>query len=180
MIRYILAALMLFMLLMPSEHVTAQWRIPRSVMACGGLVMTSNSYTINSSVGQTITGSVSAGLNRAQFGFWHTFSSIAVGVDFPGGVANGWGLEVFPNPFRQSTTIRFTLKEASTVLLETYDVLGRKLSTLANEFFDAGSHDISFDVSEWTSPGTARLFYMVMKTPAHVRVLPMAVLVRPE
>ncbi|GIS54824.1 hypothetical protein Ct9H90mP29_18660 [bacterium] len=35
----------------------------------------------------------------------------------------------YPNPFNPSTTIAFTLKYESKVLLEVYDVKGRKIDT---------------------------------------------------
>lgn len=173
-----LSVVTLFLLLVPGECIHAQWRVPRSVPACGGLTMTGGSYTVVSTIGQTIIGRVSIGTDRAQFGFWHTFSSITVPVKAPPSEPTAFELGNFPNPFSGSTTIRFTLGHASRVVLETYDPLGRKLATIANGFFNAGSHDIIFEAPEATAQSASRFLYVVMRTPSSTRALPIAVLVR--
>jgi hypothetical protein len=45
-----------------------------------------------------------------------------------------------PNPFAASTTIRFALPVASRVRLEVYDLLGRRVRTLANALYPPGAH----------------------------------------
>lgn len=47
---------------------------------------------------------------------------------------------VHPNPFNPKTEIRFELGEAGRALLEVYDVSGRRLRTLADKHFEAGTH----------------------------------------
>lgn len=46
----------------------------------------------------------------------------------------------FPNPFNPSTSIRFNLAENSKVSLEVYDVLGKLVKTLVNEYKPMGSY----------------------------------------
>ncbi|WP_185958439.1 MXAN_6640 family putative metalloprotease [Fodinibius sediminis] len=46
----------------------------------------------------------------------------------------------YPNPFRNTTTIRFTLAEPSRVKLELYDMIGRHLRTLYDQKLEAGLH----------------------------------------
>ena len=48
----------------------------------------------------------------------------------------------YPNPWNPSTTISYTLGEREFVLLTLYDILGRKVATLVNEYQDAGHHSI--------------------------------------
>jgi hypothetical protein len=50
-----------------------------------------------------------------------------------------------PNPFAERTTIRFALPVASRIRLEVFDLLGRRVRTLANGPYDAGEHEISWD-----------------------------------
>ena len=52
----------------------------------------------------------------------------------------------FPNPFNATTTLRFTLGVRSRVLLEVYDVLGRRIVTLVDEVREAGFH-----VEQWSA-----------------------------
>ena len=51
----------------------------------------------------------------------------------------------YPNPFNPSTQIRFDLPEASRVTLAVYDVLGRRVMTLANGQYAPGRHTVTFD-----------------------------------
>ena len=51
----------------------------------------------------------------------------------------------YPNPFNPSTTIKFTLPENSNVKLCIYDVTGRIVSTLINEYLNSGTYEIKFN-----------------------------------
>ena len=52
-----------------------------------------------------------------------------------------------PNPFNPFTKIRFQIAEAGNVILNVYDLTGRKISSLVNEFKTAGKYEITFDGS---------------------------------
>jgi hypothetical protein len=51
----------------------------------------------------------------------------------------------YPNPFNPSTTIRFTLPEATTVRLAVYDLTGRAIRTLIDQHYPAGEHQAEWD-----------------------------------
>ncbi|MBC8185816.1 T9SS type A sorting domain-containing protein, partial [candidate division KSB1 bacterium] len=53
----------------------------------------------------------------------------------------------YPNPFNESTTIFYTLKESAMVSLKIYDLLGREIKTLVNEFQDESNYSINFNGS---------------------------------
>jgi trimeric autotransporter adhesin len=53
----------------------------------------------------------------------------------------------YPNPFNPSTTIRFSIPVASAVTLEVFDLLGRRISLLADHELAAGSHQAVWDAS---------------------------------
>jgi photosystem II stability/assembly factor-like uncharacterized protein len=53
----------------------------------------------------------------------------------------------YPNPFKQTTTIRFYLPKTSTVKLEIFNVTGSKIATLLETGKDAGEHQVTFDGS---------------------------------
>lgn len=57
----------------------------------------------------------------------------------------------YPNPFNPSTTIRFRLPEAGPVLIEVYDVTGRRVAQLVDEFKQAGAHEVYFDANSLSS-----------------------------
>lgn len=50
-----------------------------------------------------------------------------------------------PNPFRPSTTLSFTLKEAGHVNMDIYGVNGRRVTTLLDRGFSPGTHMLTWD-----------------------------------
>jgi hypothetical protein len=58
----------------------------------------------------------------------------------------------YPNPFNPSTTIRFTLPEASNVSITVFDMLGRSVRTLIDgRAMEAGAHEVAFDANDLAS-----------------------------
>ncbi|MDR9419095.1 T9SS type A sorting domain-containing protein [Gracilimonas sp.] len=58
----------------------------------------------------------------------------------------------YPNPFNPSTVISYQLSDNSTVTLQVFDMLGRKVATLVNnERVASGSHEVTFDASNLSS-----------------------------
>lgn len=50
----------------------------------------------------------------------------------------------YPNPFNPNTTIEFSLIKASSTKLSLYDVLGRQVKILVNEFLEPGSYSFNY------------------------------------
>ena len=57
----------------------------------------------------------------------------------------------YPNPFNPSTKISWQLPVSGQVTLKVYNVLGREVSTLVNEYRQAGSYEVDFNASELPS-----------------------------
>lgn len=57
----------------------------------------------------------------------------------------------FPNPFNPSTTIQFSIAEASFVTLKVFNVLGEEVVTLLNNEIAQGVHEINFNASTLNS-----------------------------
>ena len=57
----------------------------------------------------------------------------------------------YPNPFNPSTKISYELRVTYYVLLKVYDVLGNEVKTLVNEKQNAGTYEVSFDASDFSS-----------------------------
>jgi len=57
----------------------------------------------------------------------------------------------YPNPFNPVTNIGYSLLEGSVIRISVYDVTGREISVLVNEFKQAGDYSVVFDASELNS-----------------------------
>ena len=53
----------------------------------------------------------------------------------------------YPNPFNPTTNIGFRVANFGLVTLKIYDVLGKEVATLVNEYKSAGEYKVEFDAS---------------------------------
>lgn len=53
----------------------------------------------------------------------------------------------YPNPFNPATTIEFEIEKPGLVKLLVFDILGREVKTLVNDFNNPGKYKINFDAS---------------------------------
>lgn len=51
----------------------------------------------------------------------------------------------YPNPFNPTTTIEFSLPRSGYVVLDVYDIMGRRVITLADEYLNAGLKKVVWD-----------------------------------
>jgi len=85
-----------------------------------------------------------------------------VGDDEPGHLPSGFALmQNYPNPFNPSTTIEFTLPARSEIEVNIYDILGRKVITLAEGVFGAGRHSLVWDTSVNGKAASGVYFYLL-------------------
>ena len=66
----------------------------------------------------------------------------------------------YPNPFNPSTSIQYAISSRQFVSLKIYDVLGNEISTLVNEYRDAGNYEAEFNASKLSSG----VYYYQLKT----------------
>lgn len=67
-------------------------------------------------------------------------------------VVNSFNLaQNYPNPFNPSTKISYALQSPELVTLRVFDVLGREVATLVNQYQSAGNHTVSFNASSLAS-----------------------------
>ena len=57
----------------------------------------------------------------------------------------------YPNPFNPSTNIKYSIPADGIVTLKVYDILGKEVSTLVNEYQQAGTFDVVFEGSNLAS-----------------------------
>lgn len=66
----------------------------------------------------------------------------------------------YPNPFNPSTSIEYNIPKSSYITLKVYDVLGRQVALLADEFKPAGSYKQTFDAGRLSSG----IYYYTLST----------------
>lgn len=96
-------------------------------------------------------------LERTWFSFpqyiYFTLENVTAIEDQSNGNLPG-SIELFqnyPNPFNPSTTISYTISTPGFVSLKVYDMLGKEIKVLVNEFQSVGGYSIDFDAGEFSS-----------------------------
>ncbi|MDP2036241.1 MAG: T9SS type A sorting domain-containing protein [Ignavibacteria bacterium] len=104
------------------------------------------SIAVNS-VGQVaITGS-SPGATSATDYATVRYSQTTTDVESNKEIPTGFELsQNFPNPFNPETIISYKVQAASNVSLKVYDVLGREVATLVNDYLQAGNYNSQFAI----------------------------------
>lgn len=84
----------------------------------------------------------------------YTISSFTNGVEEGGMQKDGFLLnQNYPNPFGRQTFITYSLMAAGQVLLKVYDVFGREIATLADEYQQPGTYSVSVNSGEISPRG---------------------------
>ena len=66
----------------------------------------------------------------------------------------------YPNPFNPETTISYRVQAASQVSIKVYDVLGREVATLVNEYKQAGAHNCKLRIENGELPSGVYYYQM--------------------
>ena len=98
-----------------------------------------------------------------------TIGEAAKGGSLPSDYALG---QNYPNPFNPVTTISFSLPVASHVTLEVYNVMGQRVTTVSDGFYEAGVH-----ACEWNGSAVASgVYFYRIETPEFVETKKMMLL----
>lgn len=71
-------------------------------------------------------------------------------------------LNVYPNPFNPTTTIRFSVEARHASLLQVFDITGRLVETIENDKLLPGEHAYTWDASGLSSG----IYFVQLKTPS--------------
>jgi|GEM_PF-2750030 len=67
-------------------------------------------------------------------------------------VADGYALSpVYPNPFNASFTVPFTLNKSMNVTVDLFNINGRRVKSITNSSYAAGSHHLTVDADDLSS-----------------------------
>lgn len=139
-------------------EVNAQLSINKSVLGNGGEPMINENYTLNGTLGQTITGKQNNISVRAKLGFWYQANTLVTAVDeiSENFTQQSALLHNYPNPFYSITKISYMVSpsvySASNysegdfkVEIKVYDSLGKEVAMLINKVQSVGLHEIEWN-----------------------------------
>jgi hypothetical protein len=133
----------------------------RYYLRVNGYQGATSSYTV------TVNGGLANAIIPAQKGLQAAAAIPAVTALLPN----------YPNPFRASTTLRFSLREAGRAMLQVFDVNGRLVRTLVEGQLEAGEH-----VAEWNgrydggAAAPAGFYFYRMTAPGYRQTMKMVML----
>lgn len=55
----------------------------------------------------------------------------------------------YPNPFNPSTRIRYTLSQADHATLKIFNIMGKEIASLVDQFQIAGEHEVVWNASDF-------------------------------
>lgn len=77
----------------------------------------------------------------------------------------------YPNPFNPSTIIKYQISKNSNVILKVYDVLGKEIATIVNEYQKAGTYEKQFSINQYTgSMISSGIYFYKLQTESFVDV----------
>ncbi len=88
-------------------------------------------------------------------------ATTGIQVDAAGIPAEYRLMQNYPNPFNPTTNISYSIPNPGYVTIQVYDVLGREIKTLVNEFQGANTYIVNFDSSNLSNdmPPSGVYFY---------------------
>ena len=83
---------------------------------------------------------------------WLNYIPVGVEDESESGIVKSYQLmQNYPNPFNPETKISYSIPNQGFVTLKVYDMLGREVRTLVNEFQSAKTYTVGFDASDLSS-----------------------------
>ena len=112
------------------------------------------SYTAPGSAGSD---TLYATVDRGYSGAWNWAPNKGFKIYTVSGIVNNetpvsfYLNQNFPNPFNPVTKITYGIAKASNVKVSVYDMTGRQVASLVNEYQNAGNYFVNFDASKYSS-----------------------------
>lgn len=158
-IQKIPLVLILFLMMIISFKLTGQsssnYTIQKDVISSAGSPSSSVNFELNGAMGQPSVIGEAASMNYSlSSGFFADFGMMTA-IESEGAPILAETLVLYqnyPNPFTTMTTIRFSLPEAGQVKLDVYNILGKHIAALINEYRSPGIYFINYNGTA-LSPG---------------------------
>lgn len=73
----------------------------------------------------------------------------------------------YPNPFNPSTTIKYSIPKSELVTIKVFDILGKEIATLVNEYKQAGTYNYTLSTMNYTL--TSGVYFYTMRAGSIVK-----------
>jgi hypothetical protein len=83
---------------------------------------------------------------NGNYEFFELNGTVSIGA--PGKINLG---QNYPNPFNPMTNIGYEIPQDAKVTMKVFDITGREIITLVNEYKTAGYHTVKFNASDYSS-----------------------------
>jgi hypothetical protein len=117
------------------------------------------SYTSADSTGNDTIVTVDVNASTVQTARWTTTVGISsLGTEIPTVYSLS---QNYPNPFNPSTTINFSIPKSGIVKIKIYDLTGKEIASLLNDFKAAGNYKIDFNERDYGSLSSGVYYYKI-------------------
>ena len=123
------------------------FQLKKGVFGNGGGEGTSANYTLNGTLGQTLTGTQTSASFEKEIGFWNQYSGIPTAVDdfvLYANLKSNNKFEAFPNPFSTAIKLQLNLNDREWVSINIYDASGNKIRTVIEDVLPKQQHIFTF------------------------------------
>jgi len=127
------------------QHASGQQhKIPLYAHANSGAALTGSFKTVFAIAGQNVIGVSQNTNSRAYFGLMAPIAQNLTGIEqqYKKGMDLG---QNFPNPFKYTTTIPFSIEMQAIVKLSILDITGREIIVLSEKNYPPGNYSEKFD-----------------------------------
>ena len=116
---------------------------------------------VDNSIAPQISISATAPSRTDNYSLYPTYLQIYTTTSILAANPETGRLNIYPNPFTQSTNIEYTLTANATITLKVYDITGREVANLADEMQTAGKYYFILDANKYSLPAG---MYMIKLT----------------
>ena len=143
--------MMLGSMLCSTELIAQMWTT-ETVVGVGGQVALSNaSYSLMTTFGQPVIGTVLKGGDILNQGFWKSQERVST-TEHPLVTGNSeFTLRATENPFSESTELLVTISQRDNITLTLHDGLGREVRRLLDEERSVGSVQVGLSANDLAS-----------------------------
>ena len=150
--RFAIPVLLLPVLVALASAPAGAFELTRTAFSGGAVAGAGGGFGLRATLGEAGPVGLTVGTSHAiGLGFWAGYGRI-LATDAPApGVAGSVASYVdglrqnFPNPFRRSTSIVYTVGQAAPVMVAVYDVAGRRIATLTDSDHDPGLYRLNWE-----------------------------------